>query len=515
MTLPEPVFEFPIILAGAGPEGRMRLLHEQLRSAILDQRLLPGAELPSTRRVAAAYRIARNTVIAAYDLLLAEGYVVTRAGAKAVVADLGARQPQAARRRPRLEDDRLSSQWRLPAWTTTRYPADAGTPGFQLGTPEHRHFPFDIWRRLLARSFNPRSFSPRGFNPGGFNPAVSAAFGYQDPCGRPRLRSAIAQHVSFARAVACSADDVVVTSGAQQAFDLLARVLVTPGRTRVAVEDPGYPPLRTAMAAAGAQLVPVPVDDEGLCVDQLPDDVRIVCVTPSHQFPTGVAMSMQRRAALLAFARKRRAVIIEDDYDGEFRYGHRPLDALQTLDRDASVLYVGTFSKSLFPSLRIGYVVAPAWAREALAAVKQCADTTGNAQVQDALGHFILDGHLARYVRRMRKVYAGRRQAMLDGLAQELQPWFQPIPSEAGIHLSVRYRDGGDGGDGEAAKWILSKVRQHAPGAQPIGDFAMIDDPRMGIVFGIGCIEADAIREALRKLSIALRGKGNAGTLVS
>lgn len=481
----DPVFEFPIDLARAGPSGLTHLLHEQLRAAILDRRLLPGAELPSTRRVATAYGIARNTVIAAYDLLVAEGYTVTRAGAKAVVANLGTRS--AARRRARLEDDRLNPQWRLPAWTTTSHATDAWTPGFRLGTPEHRHFPLDIWRRLLARAFNSRH---------------PASFGYQDPHGRPRLRAAIAQHVSFARAVACSADDVIVTSGAQQAFDLLARVLVTPGRTKVAIEDPGYPPLRTAMAAAGAQLVPVPVDDEGLRVDRLPNDVRIVYVTPSHQFPTGVAMSMQRRAALLVFARKHGAVIIEDDYDGEFRYGNRPLDALQTLDRDASVLYVGTFSKSLFPSLRVGYVVAPAWAREALAAVKECADTTGNVQVQDALAHFILDGHLARHVRRMRKVYAERRQAMLDGLAQELHPWLQPIPSEAGIHLSTSYRDAGDV---EATRWIMSKVRQHAPGAQSISDFAMSNTHDMGIVFGIGCIEADAIRDTLRTLAVSLK----------
>ncbi|GAA0706208.1 PLP-dependent aminotransferase family protein [Dokdonella soli] len=461
----------------------MRSLHEQLRAAILDQRLRPGSELPSTRRVAVAYGIARNTVIAAYDLLAAEGYVATRVGAKAVVADLGTRSVKAARQSPRPQDDRLNPQWRLPAWTTMNFSAEARTPGFQLGTPEHRYFPFDIWRRLLARAFNPR---------------FPDAFGYQDPHGRPRLRSAIAQHVSFARAVACSADDVVVTSGAQQAFDLLARVLVTPGRTKVAVEDPGYPLLRTAMAAAGALLVPVPVDEEGLCVDQLPSDVRIIYVTPSHQFPTGAAMSMPRRMALLAFARRHGAVIIEDDYDGEFRYGNRPLDALQTLDRDACVLYVGTFSKSLFPSLRVGYVVAPAWAHEALLAAKQCADTTGNVQVQDALGHFILEGHLARHVRKMRNVYATRREAMLDGLTQELRTWFRPIPSEAGIHLSARYRDA------EAAQRILSKVRQHAPGAQPIGNFAMSNDQAMGIVFGIGCIEADAIRDALRKLSASL-----------
>lgn len=480
MSLVEPVFEFQIEFDGG---GRLRQLHEQLRAAIVDQRLRPGAELPSTRRVASAYGLARNTVIAAYDLLVAEGYVRTRSGAKAVVADYRAQSARPARRAARPADERLNPQWRV-APERARGTDETWIPGFHLGTPEHRRFPFEIWRRLLGRAYHPRHIG---------------AFDYHSPYGRPRLRTAIAQHVSFARAVACGADDVLVTSGAQQAFDLIARVLVTPGKTKVAVEDPGYPPLRAVLRAAGAQLVPIAVDQEGLCVDRLPADVRVICVTPSHQFPTGVAMSMARRAALLAFARRNGAVIVEDDYDGEFRYGNRPLNALQTLDRDASVLYVGTFSKSLFPALRIGYVVAPAWAREPLAAAKQCIDTAGNAQLQDALAQFILDGHLARHVRRMRKLYGERRRAMLDVFADELRPWLESIPSEAGIHLSARFRDPAQ------AALLLTKARQHAPGACGIGQFALRPDPGLGLVFGIGAIEAPAIREALRILALSLR----------
>jgi len=480
----EPVFEFPLSFAAGGAGGRVHQLHAQLRAAILDRRLLPGARLPSTRRVARAYRLARNTVIAAYDLLVAEGYVHTRAGAPAQVADLGAR-PRPPRRRARAADEQLNGYWRRTAPAVAQFAAAArSTAGFRLGTPEHRLFPLDIWRRLLTRSLNRR--------------ADAASFDYPDARGRPLLRAAIAQHVSFTRAVSCSADDVIVTNGAQQAFDVLARALVTPGRTRVAVENPGYPPLRGAMAAAGAHVVPVAVDDEGLRVDRLPEDVGVVYVTPSHQFPTGVAMSMTRRAALLAFARARGAVIIEDDYDGEFRFGLRPLDALQTLDRDASVLYVGTFSKSLFPALRVGYVVAPAWAREVLAAVRTCADTGGNAQLQDALGHFIVDGHLARHVRRMRRLYAERRRALLDGLAEDLGPWLQPLPGEAGIHLATRIRQR------SAAARLIAQAREHTPGAQPLSRFALGAEPEPGLVFGFGCIEAAAIRSALRNLARAL-----------
>lgn len=481
MSPQEPVFEFPLEVGPAGSSGRVHALHEQLRAAILDLRLRPGTELPSTRRVAAAYGIARNTVIAAYDLLVAEGYVVTRAGAKAAVADVASRP---AARVPRLQDGRLRADWQAPAWSSAVSASDAWAPGFRLGVPDHRQLAFDVWRRLLARAFHARH---------------GAAFGYQPPQGRPRLREAIAGHVSFARAVACRADDVIVTSGARQAFDLLARLLVTAGDTLVAVEDPGYPTVRATMAAAGARVVAVPVDDEGLRVDALPAQARIVYVTPSHQYPTGVAMSLARRRALLAFAREHDALVIEDDYDGEFRYGARPLDALQTLDRDGRVVYVGTFSKSLFPSLRIGYVVAPAWLRDALAAAKEAADSCGNAQMEDALADFILEGHLARHVRRMRRVYAGRRAALIGLLEGALSPWFEPVASEAGIHVSARFRDA------QAMVARMPRIREFAAGAMPLRAFAQRDDAIEGMAFGIGCIDETEIRTRLEGLALALR----------
>jgi len=478
----EPVFPFDLVLPDRGQGTLTQALHQQLRLAILDGRLASGLALPASRQVAVALGIARNTVVTAYDLLVAEGYVLPRKGAKAVVADIAMRRNAKPVAEPRLQDPRIQPAWFLPL--LQRDPArPLPERSFRLGIPDHRHFPHDVWRRLSAQAL--RAWS-------------KTRFSYPPSEGIAVLREAIAQHVAFARAVACTADDIVVTSGAHQGFDLLARLLVKPGETRVAVEEPGYPPVRAAFAAAGAQLVPVPVDDEGLCVECLPDDVQIISVTPSHQSPTGAALSMRRRKALLDYARTRGAVVIEDDYDGEFRFGGRPLDALQTLDRDALVFYVGTFSKSLFPALRKGFVVAPAWAREALITVKHCVDSHSDVVSQSVLAAFIRDGHLARHVRRMRGIYAARREALLDGLNGELSKWLEPIPCEAGLHLAARIRDPA------LASKIFAQARIHTPGAQSISEYAISRMERPALSFGYGVIDAAQITEALANLRAAL-----------
>jgi GntR family transcriptional regulator/MocR family aminotransferase len=476
----EPVFPFPVQLP-RGPGTLAQALHQQLRAAILDGRLPPHAALPATRKVAEALGVARNTVVAAYDLLIAEGYLVPRKGARPQVAEFARRQSRPLR--VGADGSRFAPAWRTPFLQPS--PARSlPERNFRLGIPDHRHFPHEVWRRLMAQALRKSAREP---------------FAYAPSQGIPALREAIAQHVAFARAVACSADDVIVTSGAQQAFDLIARLLVTPGQTKVAVEEPGYPPVRAAFAAAGAKLVPLPVDDEGLCIDRLPDDVRIISVTPSHQSPTGVAMSLRRRAALLELARRHHAVIVEDDYDGEFRFGGRPLDALQTLDRDALVFYVGTFSKSMFPSLRKGFVVAPAWARDGLVTVRQCADSHCDTITQSALAAFIRDGHLARHVRHMRPIYAERRAALLGGLHGKLGEWLEPIPSEAGLHLAARIRDAG------LAPRIMPIVLRHVVGAESTADYAMSRDIAPAVTFGYGVIDAADISEAMSALQRGLK----------
>lgn len=471
----DPVFALALDLPARGSRRLLRALHTQLRDAILQGRLLPGQRLPSSRAMAQALGISRNTAVAAYDLLLSEGHLQARRASGVYVAASPLRTATPARGPAAAWAPRhLNAQARAAQpWT----PLSDGP--FRLGVPEQAHFPFDTWRRLSARCL--RRY------------ALEAA-DYGDPAGRPALREAIAHHAAFARAVACRADDVVVTAGAQQAFDLLARVLVTPGKTRVAVEEPGYPPLRAALRAAGAELVPVRVDAQGLQVARLPPGLRLICVTPSHQFPLGCAMSPQRRQDLLAYAREHDALVIEDDYDGEFRYGERPLEALQTLDGGERVFYVGTFSKSLFPSLRLGFVACPAWARAALAAARRDADSHGNSLNQETLAAFIAEGHLARHVRRMRNVYAQRRDALLHGLQRHFSDLFTVLPSQAGLHLAVQAKAGAALPD-----WV-HQAGPNCAGVATLRRFQQVRGGHSGLVFGFGAASTAQIGPALALL---------------
>jgi GntR family transcriptional regulator/MocR family aminotransferase len=474
----EPVF-IPVDLPLRGSRALHRALHEQLKAAILDGRLQSGARLPATRALAAAYGVSRNTAMAAYDLLLSEGYLDSRPRSGAYVADV---VPRLRGRRGSGDDAgahrRLNAFWREPAPFMPRTTTPARFD-FRLGVADKRLFPFETWRRLAARAL--RAFARE-----------RAA--YSVPQGREPLREAIAKHVSFARAVACRPSDVVVTSGSQQAFDLLARILVTRGRTVVAIEDPGYPPLRIALEAAGARIATVPVDAEGIVVRKLPNDAHVVCVTPSHQFPLGAAMSMRRRTALLAFAQARNAVVIEDDYDGEFRFGGRPLDALQSLDRSESVFYVGTFSKSLFPGVRLGFVVAPAWSQPALLAAKRCADVHCGVVEQDTLAAFIAEGHMARHVRRTRAAYGARLRTLLRCLDQHCSRWLEPIPSIAGLHVAAFTRAPCD------IDAVVQRARELDVGVYPLRQYYLRERPRPGLVFGYGSIEERDIAEGIARL---------------
>jgi GntR family transcriptional regulator/MocR family aminotransferase len=492
------MFELALNLPARGSRELLRSLHGQLRAAILDGRLKPGLRLPPTRAMASAQRVSRNTVVAAYELLLTEGYLTTRRGGGTFVADSLPRRPveksgiKVSARNSGARagdvagaDKRLAALWRSHSPLVLEPEGPAPRFDFRLGSPDRQHFPFDVWRRLYTRAL--RAMAKAGSQT-------------ESPQGRERLRAAIARYVSFTRAVACGPDDVIVTTGAQQAFDLLSRVLVTSNRMTVAVENPGYLATRTAFATAGARVAATPVDENGMVISRLASSARVICVTPSHQFPLGSVLSMERRVALLDFARAHDAVIVEDDYDGEFRFGGRPLDALQTLDRADAVFYVGTFSKSLFPAIRVGYIVAPSWARRALAAAKQLSDGQSPLVTQDALADFISEGHLARHVRRMRSIYGARRTALLDGLYQMPKPWLEPLPSSAGLHITAFTHPSID------ANALEARARERGVGVRSLSSFYVKKPERAGLAFGLGLIAERDIVPALEILN-ALRRK--------
>jgi GntR family transcriptional regulator/MocR family aminotransferase len=402
---------------------------EALREAILAGRIRPGSRLPSSRVLASEIGAARNTVMLAYQQLLAEAYAVARVGAGTAVAEtlpeelLRVRPAEPAHNGPpESHAPRLSRRGHLIAKTPATPRRSARARALRPGYPALDHFPIDAWARLAARRWR----------------TVSAALlDYGDPAGLKALREAIAAYLGEARGVRADAGQVVIVSGSQQAVDLAARLLLDPG-DRAWLEDPGYLGARGALLAAGARLVPVPVDHEGLVVAdgiRRAPDARLAYVTPSHQFPLGVTMSAGRRLSLLDWATRARAWIVEDDYDSEYRYGGRPLTALAGLDRGGRVIYVGTFSKVLFPALRLGYLVLPPGLVDAFVAARALTDRQSPTADQAILADFIGEGHFARHLRRMRALYADRQAALLDAVARTSSANLDVRPQAAGMHL--------------------------------------------------------------------------------
>jgi len=485
----DPLFEIDLDLGTRGPREASRTLYRQLKAAIVDGRLPPGAKLPPTRKSAAFFRVSRNTAVEVYERLLNDGYVVSRQGSGTYVAN-PAKVAKPAKQSSGSPAQRLNSFWLRPDitaamgfWREDTTPSRATHIDFRPALIDARQFPFDVYRRLSAQQLRGLEKKPARYK----SP--------QGNQGHYHLRAAITQHIALTRAVVCQPDDVVVTSGAQQAFDLIARVLVTPGQSRVAIEDPGYPPMRVAFAAAGAQLVPVPVDDEGLVVERIPQDVSVICVCPSHQFPLGVTMSMRRRKALIEFARVRGAVIVEDDYDGEFRYDGAALEALRGHEAATDVVfYVGTFSKCMLPSLRLGFVVAPGWALRTLVAAKNCVDWHCSTPLQMGVAAFIAEGHLARHVRKMRHIYKQRRELLLKTLAADLGQWLEPIPSFYGMHIAAVAR-----GAMDLERVAESLLRQHLK-IHTLSRYYLESPERAGLIFGYGAPDLPDIQRGLTLL---------------
>jgi GntR family transcriptional regulator/MocR family aminotransferase len=420
--------QVPIVVSRASDTPLHRQIYEEWRRGILAGRFRGGERIPSSRELAGMLAVSRATVTAAYDQLTAEGYLQSEHGSGTFVArdlpDESLRPP--ARKAAPIADEPRVGLSRYARRLEAPFQRPRGVPGvitLSLGATDFDHFPWRLWRRLLLRHL-------RQPTPG--------VYGDANVTGDERLRVEIARYVTRARAVRCAPEQVVVVNGSQQALDLCARVLLDAGDT-VALENPGYHGARQLFAAHGARVHPVRVTDAGISVRHLPAGARLVYVTPSHQFPLGMSMSLARRLELLEWARTRGAVVIEDDYDSEYRYSGAPLPALQGLARGVPVIYVGTFSNVLFPGLRIGYLVVPPALVEPFTRAKWHADRHTALLEQAALADFLHEGHLERHVRRMRRIYKRRREVLVDALFRRFGGRVQVTGDEAGMHLVVRF----------------------------------------------------------------------------
>jgi GntR family transcriptional regulator/MocR family aminotransferase len=473
-------------------EGRHDLagqIYRQLRAGIVEGRLTGGTRLPSTRDLAMQLGVSRKTTLDVFERLLAEGYLSARSGSGTFVAQGLQRLPaqrsghvravESARAQTKSKA-RAQPLWeQMPHGLSLPGPTPALAHDFIGGKTDKSLFPFDIWRRCINQAVRAQSRSP-GI--------------YREAAGEQQLRLAIARYLGFNRAVVCNWDEVIVTQGAQHALDLIARVTLRPGDVAV-LEDPGYPPALACFAAAGAKVVSVPVDADGLVVHKLPDNTRLVYVTPSHQFPLGMPMSLERRVALLEWAQKRGAVIIEDDYDSEYRFEGRPMEPLKSLDRAGLVAYIGTFSKTIFPELRVGYAVPPASLLGPLCTARQVADWHGCTLTQTALAAFMLNGDFAKHLRRMHKLYAVRRACLLEHLQGELAPWFEAVVPTCGIHLAAYLRRP------IAEEAVIAAAREASIGLYGLARYHRRARAQPGLMFGYGGIAVEQIDAALCTLA--------------
>ncbi|WP_446665657.1 MocR-like pyridoxine biosynthesis transcription factor PdxR [Flexivirga sp. B27] len=463
----------------SGPGDRATRIYQHLLDGIASGRLPPGERLPATRAMAQELGVARGTVSTAYDRLVAEGYLESRVGAGTFVSrEVGSVLPASV---PAGEVQPLRMWDTLPAAVP-----DAPSLDYDLSVagPDTRLFPFAVWRRLVSSTLRP---------------ALQEQPVY-DGSGHPQLQREIARQLRLSRSVITDGADVLLTNGAQQALDLICRVLLAPGDT-VAIEDPGYTAALRLYASHGAVVRGVPVDDEGLVVDALPDDARLVYVTPSHQFPTGAVMSLRRRTALLDWAASHDALIVEDDYDSEFRYGARALAPLQSLDRCGRVAYVGSFSKVLMPMLRIGYLVAPRSLQPALRAAKMLSDWQGDTVTQGAMARFLAEGLLAAHIRRATRVYAGRREVLLHALS-ELEDVLITYPSSAGLHVCTRLRD-----QRRSDRKLVAALANEGVGVEPLSPRYVEQPAIQGLALGLRHTDEERIPEAVRRIGVAVRGR--------
>jgi GntR family transcriptional regulator / MocR family aminotransferase len=465
--------DLPIVLTPGTPATpTYRQLYTALRQAILDGRVRPGVRLPSTRDLARRYDLARGTIVTAFEQMKAEGYLTGRTGSGTYVAtvlpdallDAGAFSPSIAAPHRTLRLSDIARRAR-PFQGSTVEPARA----FRANQPALDLFPTTVWARIAGRRLRQTTRS-----------LLKGC----EVMGYPPLRRAIAEYLGTARGVVCTAEQVAIVSGTQEAIDLVIRLLVNPG-DRVCMEDPGYVGASRAFAAAGALVSRVPLDAEGMKLPGVRDrNARLAYITPAHQFPVGTCMSLARRLTLFDWARRTGTLILEDDYDSEFRFSGSPVPALQGLDRSGSVLFAGSFSKVLFPSIRVGYLVVPPDLVERLAAVKSLTTRHAPLLEQAVLCDFISEGHFGSHVRRMREVYAERLTVLLREARERLADVLDISNVEAGLQTSAWFRRG-------LEVLLLSRFS-----SRPLA--------RDGLLLGFAAIDANEIRRGVHELATAL-----------
>ncbi|CAG8870826.1 HTH-type transcriptional regulatory protein GabR [Pseudomonas fluorescens] len=490
-------------------QGLSRQLYQALRTRVLDGRLASGTRLPASRDLAAALAISRNSVVRAYDQLYAEGFIEGRVGDGTYVAQL----PQATVPAKKLSTKvstgfstglptALSTNWLdLPVDPSSKVihndpltrvknnhlasPPSGPPRAFRVGVPAFDLFPFEVWAKLNAAFWRKPDFQQ---------------LCYGDPAGDARLRGMIAAYLRSSRGMQCSAEQILITSGAQQGISLCAQLLVEPG-DGVAIENPGYRAAGHAFAVAGARLHGVAVDSEGINCSELSalDDCRLTYVTPSHQYPTGVVMSLARRLELLAWAERTQGWIVEDDYDGEYRYSGAPLAPLAALDRHGRVLYVGTFGKVAFPALRLGYLVLPPGLVQAFAQRRAVDVRHSEVSTQAVMAEFMAAGHFQRHIRRMRRAALSRRNTLLNGWPLDI-PGIGKLPTvAAGLHMTVPV-------DSVARERELielaSSVDVEVNGLSSywLPESVTPTDQRAGLVLGFAAVPEKAIESALERL---------------
>jgi GntR family transcriptional regulator/MocR family aminotransferase len=470
-----------IVIDRSSASNLHRQIYSQLRG-LIERRVLPsGTALPSTRLLTKDLAVGRNTVIAAYEQLALEGYLQMRRGSPPLVMDLPS--PATAAKKPPVEmGSTLSARGKI----MLAQPHHHGSPdilAFHPGLPDSDNFPFTTWSKLLSKRAKL---------------ARHDLFGTYHVSGYPPLCEAIARYLTASRGMTCKPEQIVITSGAQSAFDLLARILIDPGDT-VWLEEPGYYGAGSAFLSAGANLAPLHVSDNGWDLEPPPVPPRLIFVTPSCHQPLGITMPMEQRLNLIHMAERWNSWIIEDDYDSEYRFQGQPIPALQGISASNRVVYVGTFAKILFPAMRLGFLVVPETFREGLISALSVTGQFPPLLTQAALADFINEGHFARHLRRMRRVYATRRQYFMDICEDYLSPWLRLRRTESGIQLVGLFHENHDD------KAVAAAARAHGVNVSPLSIQYRHGEVQRGLLMGFAAADEKTIKKAMGKLRDVLQ----------